>query len=116
MLLDAQAKGHEIGNHTRTHPHLDSLSHDEQLAELTEADRELRSGGIHPKSFCYPYGSPCPPGVVEEAGYEIGLALKKRVAIESDDRRALPRIIAAFSDTIPMLLYKIHVRPRLRRD
>lgn len=114
-LREAQTRGHEIGNHTRSHPHLDQLSPSAQLAEILEADRELREEGIRPESFCYPYGGVDGSCVdaVSEAGYRVGLALGKRLASPSDDRRTLPRVVVAFSDALPMLLYK-SFRYRLR--
>ena len=113
-LRAAQAAGHEIGNHTRTHPHLADLTRDEQLLQIAGADRMLRNEGIDVGSFCYPYGSVGDVSAVREGGYRVGVSLIKRVASDSDDRLQLPRVVVAFSDTVPMLLYKIHVRPRLR--
>jgi peptidoglycan/xylan/chitin deacetylase (PgdA/CDA1 family) len=114
-LVQAQARGHEIGNHTRSHVQLARLEWLAQVAEITDATRALKDHGLNAASFCFPYGSLCSPDVLTEAGYNIGLALKKRVATENDDPRLLPRVVVAYSDVLPMLLYKIYIRPRLRR-
>ncbi len=116
VLVEVQARGHEIGNHTCTHPHLHQLTRAQQLSEIADADRAMRERGLSPASFCYPYGSLCPEELLTQCGYSVGLALGKRVATEGDDRQALPRIVVAYSDSIAMLLYRIHLRPRLRRS
>jgi peptidoglycan/xylan/chitin deacetylase (PgdA/CDA1 family) len=113
-LLDAHRKGHEIGNHTRSHQRLAELSYEDQLRQIKGAHQALEAFELEPRTFCYPYGSLCSPDVLSQAGYAVGLALGKRIATQGDDLRALPRIIAAYSDSLPMLLYKIYVRPRLR--
>jgi peptidoglycan/xylan/chitin deacetylase (PgdA/CDA1 family) len=117
LLLDAQRRGHEIGNHTQNHPHLDLLAPDEQLREITEAQNGLQEHGIEAESFCYPYGGLNESAVaaVAAAGYPVGMALRKRAADSEEDRRALSRIVVAFSDALPMLLYRLHLRPLLRR-
>jgi len=116
-LRGAQQRGHEIGNHTHRHLKLSELDLDSQIREIQWADEILRSQGINPSSFCYPYGNFNSQSLeaLRICGYEVGLALKKRVATAQDDRMALPRIVVGFSDALPMLLYKIHLRPKLRR-
>jgi peptidoglycan/xylan/chitin deacetylase (PgdA/CDA1 family) len=115
-LLEAQRRGHEIGNHTVRHPHLDRLSLEEQRAEVREADRWLRDQGLKPGSFCYPYGG-FGDGAYEAAKglYPVAVVLHKRLAEAADDRWRLPRVVVAYSDALPMLLYRLHVRPILRR-
>lgn len=116
-LLEAQARGHEIGNHTFRHPHLDRLSPEEQRAEVLNADRSLREQGIRPGSFCYPYGAfgEAARDAAREL-YPTAVVLKKRLAEADDDRWQLPRIVVAYSDALPMLLYRLYVRPILRRQ
>lgn len=115
-LLEAQRAGHEIGNHTATHPRLASLSREEQFAEIRRCDEALRSHGLEPGSFCYPYGSLNDEShaVVKEAGYQVGMALGKRLPRLDDPLEAIPRIVVAFGDALPLLLYKLYVRPRLK--
>ena len=116
-LLDAQAKGHEIGNHSFDHAHLARLSLSEQLDQVLRADAALRERGIVPGSFCFPYGSHNADtlSALRSCAYRVGLALGKRAALPSDDRLALPRFVIGFSDTLPMLLYKVFLRPKMRR-
>lgn len=116
LLRAAQERGHEIGNHTANHPFMDRLSLEEQAREVETADARLRAEGLNPGSFCYPYGALNDGAVlaVERAGYEVGLALRKRPADSEEDRRRLSRVVVAYGDALPLLLYRIHVRPRLR--
>lgn len=115
-LLEAQARGHEIGNHTFHHPHLSRLDAEAQRDEVLRTDAWLRENGLRPGSFCYPYGS------FGEAAWEAArelyptaVVLQKRIAQATDDRWKLPRVVVAYSDTLPMLLYRLYIRPILRR-
>lgn len=115
LLIEAQKAGFEIGNHTLTHADLSKLDLDAQVREIEEADDRLLEHGLSPGSVCYPYGR-MNVGTVfacEKAQYRVGLALGKRMAVETDDRRALPRIVIAYSDSVAKLMYKMHVRPKL---
>lgn len=117
LLRDVQSRGHEIGNHTYSHARLETLAPADQANELVEADRRLRQEGLVPGSFCFPYGSLNDSAVaaVRQTGYPVGLALRKRIATSDEDRLALSRVVVAFSDSLPALLYRLHVRPLLRR-
>ena len=56
-VMEIAARGHEIGNHSATHPHMASLSADEQIKEI-EACNEAVKGltGSCPTLFRAPYG------------------------------------------------------------
>jgi len=115
-LRELQASGHEIGNHTNTHPRLDSLSLTGQILEISEAQRRLLQEGIETESVCFPYGNFNKEtlSVIRECGMSVGLMLGKRVASSVDNRLCLPRVIVAYSDGVVKLLYKIYIRPLLR--
>jgi peptidoglycan/xylan/chitin deacetylase (PgdA/CDA1 family) len=50
-------RGVDIGGHTRTHPHLSMLTHDEQVSEIVGGAREIEARtGRAPDAFAYPYG------------------------------------------------------------
>lgn len=51
------AEGHEIGNHTWSHPNLKRMSSDRQKEEILKTDATLRSMGITPLYMRPPYGS-----------------------------------------------------------
>lgn len=115
LLVEAQKAGFEIGNHTMTHADLGKLSLEQQVREIEEADDLMLAHGLSSGSVCYPYGRMNVDTVFacERAQYPVGLALGKRMATEEDDRRALPRIVIAYSDSVAKLMYKMHVRPKL---
>ncbi|MFY0566010.1 polysaccharide deacetylase family protein [Archangium lansingense] len=51
-----QDAGHEIGGHTLTHPHLTTLSADEQRREICNDRVALLNQGFRVTSFAYPFG------------------------------------------------------------
>lgn len=115
QLRRAHEEGFEIGNHTDRHPALAKLSADAQRDALLKAHQSLAQEGIIPTSVAYPYGShdAQTKAIVRQAGYGVGLALSRRMALETDDRLALPRIVVAYGDSPLHLAYKMFVRPRL---
>ena len=116
LLRKALSEGFELGNHTASHVHLGEMVEGVDR-ELSECQAWLSGLGVKGESFCYPYGSLNPAAVqaVGTAGYRVGMALGKRAALPKDDLLQLPRIVVAYSHSLPMLLYKIHVRPRLMK-
>ena len=57
QLRTMQSAGHEIGNHTQTHPHLPTLSAAQATAEISGAKNELLAMGLNPvDTLAYPYG------------------------------------------------------------
>lgn len=115
-LLEAQSQGFELGNHTANHPHLAEMTSG-VTQEIDACKRWLASRGIKGESFCYPYGSVNDAVVsdVRSSEYTVGMALGKRAAEPGDDLLRLPRIVVAFSNSLPMLLYKVHLRKHLLR-
>jgi peptidoglycan/xylan/chitin deacetylase (PgdA/CDA1 family) len=114
-LRAAQAQGMEIGNHTMSHPDLSQLNSEAQVAEIELAEDMLIEHGLDGRSLCYPYGrfNGETRRAVEQEKIQVGLALGRRPARPGDDLLFLPRIVVAFSDRLPKLLYKIHIRPKL---
>jgi peptidoglycan/xylan/chitin deacetylase (PgdA/CDA1 family) len=113
-LLGLVGRGHEVGNHTFTHPRLADLSLDEQIRELSEAQKMLSDRGIRAETVCYPYGSFNGDTLraMKSVGLSVGLRLAKS-PVYSESTMELNRIVVAFSDALPKLLYKIYVRPKL---
>lgn len=52
-----EGEGHEVGNHTWSHPNLRALSWDRQYEEMADTDTLLRSLGITPLYMRPPYGN-----------------------------------------------------------
>ena len=117
-LRDAAEQGHEVGNHTMTHVRLGELSAAEQQAQIVGAAETLAAERVAGGSFCLPYGSFSPEtrGVLEAAGVKLCVTTRKAIAQDSDDRLALPRVFVAYSDALPLLLYRLYVRPLIPRS
>jgi peptidoglycan/xylan/chitin deacetylase (PgdA/CDA1 family) len=115
-LREVQGAGHEVGNHTASHPFLDKLDMDEQAAEILACHSALRENGLRTDSFCFPYGRLNDDSVkaLQSCGYKVGLALGKRLPNEGDPFIEIPRIVVAYGDAIPLLLYKLYLRPLLK--
>jgi peptidoglycan/xylan/chitin deacetylase (PgdA/CDA1 family) len=67
-------------------------------------------------TLCYPFGSfgKETMRIASELGYKVAVSLDKGHVSPSSDRLALPRIVVAYSDGLPALLYKLRIRPKLR--
>jgi len=115
-LRAVQTAGHEVGNHTARHPFLDVLSLEEQREEILSCHAALNENGLRPNSFCFPYGRLNRESALAlgSCGYRVGLALGKRLPKEGDSYLELPRIVVAYGHALPMLLYKLYVRPLLK--
>ena len=113
-LLSIVGRGHELGNHTMSHPHLDLLDLVEQKQQLVDASKQLSEHGIEAKSVAFPYGgfNSDTLAAMEAAGIQVGLALGKR-PVGSEPANCLPRIVVGYSDSVTKLLYKIYIRPKL---
>ncbi len=109
-LRRAAAKGHEIGNHTATHPRLADFPN--AGAEIERAQKRLLSEGLPAGAFCYPYGSlpSQAPELLAVCGIQVGLSLNKGLAGSGSPLATLPRITVAYSHSLPALLYRLYLR------
>ena len=57
QILAMQNSGHEIGDHTRTHPNLTTLTPAQQKDEIVGAQQDLINMGVTPTSFAFPFGT-----------------------------------------------------------
>jgi len=116
-LRSAQDAGFEIGNHTMRHPAMGELNFEQQTDEWRLARTAFESQGIATRSACLPFGSwnADTERALDAAGYSVCVALSRRPARAADSRLLLPRIVVAYSDRLPMLLFKMYLRPWLPR-
>jgi peptidoglycan/xylan/chitin deacetylase (PgdA/CDA1 family) len=114
-LRSAEKVGMEIGNHTATHASFADLDFEGQVAEIRRCHGKLIEEGLSPKTFCLPYGhySADTSSAIKEAGYRIGFTVEKRQISESDDACLLPRFAMSYGDSVPGLMYKLFVRPKI---
>lgn len=56
IIAEMLAAGHEVGNHTETHPMLTDLPEAAQRRELAAANRALAAAGVRPEWFRPPFG------------------------------------------------------------
>lgn len=92
LLADA---GIEIGAHSRSHPHLDTLTRARARDEIAGSKAELETLlGAPVRSFAYPHGysSRTVRRLVREAGFDSACAVGNALATGADSRFALSRL------------------------
>lgn len=93
QVLEMCREGHEIGAHTRTHPHLDTLSDAAARSEIFGSRTDLQSMGINPLTFAYPYGafSTSTVEIVKAAGFLGARSTRPGFNMPTTDRFVLER-------------------------
>lgn len=74
MVKEIAARGHEIGNHSMTHPHMNRISAEEIRTELSSLDDEIEKlTGNRTKLFRAPFGeyNDTVVSTVRDMGYEV---------------------------------------------
>ncbi len=74
MVKEIAARGHEIGNHSLTHPHMNRISAEEIKNEIVALDDEIEAlTGMRTKLFRAPFGeyNDTVVSTVRDLGYEI---------------------------------------------
>lgn len=91
------AEGHEVGNHSWSHPKLRALTREQQREELARTDALLRELGVVPRHMRPPYGAYNEDtlAVVEELGLSVLLWSQ-----DSHDWRRLPVNYALLPNTL----------------
>lgn len=95
-LSALDAAGVEIGGHSVSHPHLDTLGTARARDEVVRCKRELDAVlGTPVTTFAYPHGysSPRIRRLVREAGYRGACGVKNALSSETDDQLSLARLM-----------------------
>lgn len=80
-------EGHEVGNHSWSHPNFHKLSAESQAIQINETDRLLRSYGAVPLFFRPPYGSF--DERTEKIAQDLGMSIMLW-SLDSKDWKRLP--------------------------
>jgi peptidoglycan/xylan/chitin deacetylase (PgdA/CDA1 family) len=110
QLREWQARGLELGSHTRSHPRLHELPADLALQEVVGSRRALQElTGAPIAHFCYPYGdcSAAVAAIVRGAGYESAVTGRRGRARASDDPFQLPRLSVNGGKSLLKFLLKV---------
>jgi len=113
QVEDLRADGHEIGNHTLTHPHLARLGPEELRQELLDARRALQARFGRCDALAYPYGD-WSPGVARAArdtGHTFAFTIPRR-GQGRGHRLAIPRLPVDHRDDERRLALKLSVPGR----
>lgn len=81
MLRRWVSFGHEIGNHTWSHPCLDRCTEEEQRRQIERAHAWLTKAGFSPRFFAYPNGdwTPEAEAMVANLGYRASVLFDHRL-------------------------------------
>ena len=129
QVKEMHQHGIEFGSHTRTHPMLSQISHDEARREIRESKRTIEEAlGTPVHFFCYPRGdfNDAVKRIVKEEGYLAActtlpglndwttdlFALRRTYVSRRDTAREFAKKVAGAYDVLQQAL---HLWRRLRR-
>jgi peptidoglycan/xylan/chitin deacetylase (PgdA/CDA1 family) len=97
-----RGEGVEIGAHSHSHPHLDTLPTEEARAEVARSKEILEELLASPvPSFAYPHGyhGPVVRRLVQECGFASACAVRNALSSDADDRFSLARLTVRSTTT-----------------
>lgn len=112
------SQGIEFQSHTRTHARLTALPASAALAELRDSRLDLESLlGAPVRAICYPYAahSPSVEMLAKEAGYTLGVTIRRRLNRDDTNPLALRRIAVTYETSLARFGWDL-VRLRLHGD
>jgi|GEM_PF-2355597 len=92
QLLDVKARGHEIGNHTRSHADLTLVSNEQAHQEIEGAKADLQALGIETTTYAHSFGATNATinDIVQNAGYIGARGTDNGYIDQNSDRYNLP--------------------------
>jgi len=105
-LLDLRGQGVEIGAHSHTHPHLDTLSVRAAHAEIAGSKEILEQLlGAPVPSFAYPHGyhSRTVRLLVQECGFQSACAIRNTLSSSADAHFSLARLTVRADTSLAQL-------------
>lgn len=117
LLQEAVEAGFEVGLHTRDHARMPELSKVDQVEQIATCQRDFDASGIRLDILAYPYGAWNGDSLAasQQCGLKYAYALGNSLAEKRSNPHAIPRIVMSYGDTTAMLVYKLYVRPTMRR-
>lgn len=117
-MEELKKHGMSFGCHTKSHPHLSTLSGQEIESEVSGSKGELETRlGCPVKFFCYPYGDFDQRVIaqVKDAGYMAAFTEKRGFVYPDDDPFTLRRIPIRLNTHPLALIWKLHTNYEERR-
>ncbi len=117
-LVEIRGNGVQIGSHSKTHPHLTSLSDDTLKEELLGSKRDLENRlNQSIDHFCYPYGdhNDSVKEQVGKAGYRYAVITQRGHVARGNDPLVLRRIPIKLITNPLSFMYKIHTDSEIRK-
>lgn len=106
QLSELAARGIEIGGHSHSHPHLDTLSLRRTREEIAGSLAALQAALSAPvATFAYPHGysSARVRRIVRESGYRAAFSVRNALAAPGDRRFALARLMVTATTSTEQL-------------
>ena len=108
QIHEMHSAGIDFGAHSRTHPHLPSLSNEEQEKEIVLSKKELEEKLGRPiKLMAYPFGGHNEQikQIVKNSGYDAAVTTNRGFSRFQEDRYALKRIRLSDKDNKDYILW-----------
>jgi GT2 family glycosyltransferase/peptidoglycan/xylan/chitin deacetylase (PgdA/CDA1 family) len=109
-LKQLACEGIEIGAHTRTHPHLKSLSAEQAWVEISGSRADIeRELALSVHTFAYPYGeyNQASETAVKQAEFLGSCSVRPDLARAATSPQALPRIEIRGTDSLLDFIFKL---------
>jgi peptidoglycan/xylan/chitin deacetylase (PgdA/CDA1 family) len=111
-VRDLSSRGFEVGSHTMTHPHMNTISTEYSYRELEESRKILEENlNQEVRHMAYPFGAfdERIRAIVNDAGYYTACTTEPHIANTGDDMLTLPRLNMGMDDNLFDFILKINI-------